>query len=194
MPDITPEQQTISVIYDSIWEWLTTIVPTILSGQPEDFGSIEWIQDHQDGYTPVRPFGTIHVTTSSKMITQQDTTYEFDSDLDMFRETTIIPTTIMLDLILFGGNANDLLTKILMTVGNQETKDYFYQKGIRYNAKSMTSDRTSLINRSYEERAQLRMHLFTLFGNVHLIDRIDQVTVNGTIEDSPIDPITVTTN
>lgn len=192
MADIEPEQQTIKLIYDSIWEWLTTIVPNILSNQPEDFSAIEWIIDHQDGYTPIRPFGTIHVSLSSKMITQQDTTYTFDNDLELFKETTIIPTIITLDLILFGGAANDLLSKILMAIGNQESKDFFYNKGIRYNSKSMTADRTSLINRSYEERAQLKMQLFTLFGNVHLIDRINSVTVNGTIDDDAIDPITAT--
>lgn len=192
MPSITPEQQTISTIYDSIWEWLTTIVPSILSDQPEDYSQIEWIRAYQDGYTPVRPFGTIFVSSSSKMITQQNTKSVYDSDLDKFKETTTIPTTIILDLMLFGGNANDLLTKILMTVGNQQTKDFFYDKGIRYNAKTLTQNRTTLINRSYEERAQLKMHLFTLLANTNLIDRIETVTVNGEVNDEQLDPITVT--
>ena len=194
MVSIEPEQQTISLIEDSLWEWLTNVVPDILSGQPEDYSALEWLINHQDGYTPARPFGTIHVGLSSYMLTQQDTTYTFDVSQDMFKETTTIPTTITVDLMMYGPNANDLLTKILMTVGNQETKDFFYDKGLRYNAKSITSDRTTLMNRSYEERAHLKMQLFTLFANVHLIDRIDQVTVNGTIEGDSIDPITVTSN
>lgn len=194
MADIEPVDQTLSTIKDSIWDWLTNVVPTLLSDQPEDFSALEWIIDFQDGYTPVRPFGTINVAISSKMITQKDTRYSFDSGLNLFKEITTIPAIIQLDLVIFGDNANDYLTKILMTVGNQETKDFFYNKGIRYNLKSMTTNATTLMNRSYENRSRLRMQLFSLFANEHLIDPIEQVTVNGEIEGKTIDPITVTDN
>ena len=194
MPDIEPVDQTLATIKDSMWEWLTVVVPELLSDQPEDYASLNWIIDFQDGYTPVRPFGTINVSESSKMITQQDTVSIYDSSLGLFKETTTIPTLIKVDLMIFGDNANSLLTKILMTVGNQETKDFFYNKGIRYNYKTVTKNRTTLVNRSYENRSFLQMQLFTLFANVHLIDPIEQVTVSGSVDGTEIDPITAKSN
>lgn len=173
-------KQSITHIYDTIWEWVSVIAPSQLQGSDEqvDYSATKWIIGYQNGSLPTRPFGTIYIDNSSRRLSMNNTRYEFDEDKDQFKEITSMSLQIILNLNMYGPESDFILSNIFLTIDTQEVKDWFYSNGIRYNYRGKVSNTSALINNQYEDRAQVDLILYSIFENVNYIDNIAEVAIS----------------
>ena len=172
-------KQSIKNIYNSVWEWVNTIAPSQLKGSDSgvDYSKTEWVIGYQNGYLPSRPFGTIFIDNSSRRLSMNNTRYEYDESKGKFKEITSMSLQIILNLNMYGTESDFILSNIFLTIDTQEVKDWFYSNGIRYNYRGQVSNTSALINKQYEDRAQVDLILYTVFENVNYIDNIAEVSI-----------------
>lgn len=145
-------EQNDDTLCQSIYHYFVNIAPKWFENR-----EIPFIFAYQNTPMPKRPFGTIYLVHKQLQSVKNNTYRKIDGVLYEIKE---FPTNVTFHINVYGENAKQILSDLLIGLDDPVTSEYFYQRNIVFLNITNIISNDNLINKSWENRMKVSLTFF----------------------------------